>query len=176
LEALLVERGEVGDGGQLVVEDPLEADAGEQDGVAGGEAEVGRLDVDGEDGKGDEGDEEDEEVGVEEVEAGLAGRVARGHDLGRLEQVLGRDDLRELKVLALTLLVVGRLADLHQLQQAPSTAQKEILIGLKVSFVLFVSFSTLKLSSRLFVYMYMCTCVILFRILNVNQNKIKNSI
>jgi hypothetical protein len=24
--------------------------------------------------------------------------------------------------------------------------------------------------------MYMCTCVILFRILNVNQNKIKNSI
>lgn len=71
-DGVLVERGEIGDGGQLLGDDPAKVDGRENEQTGGGDAKVGQLARDGEGHEAENADEKDEHVGVVEVVAGTA--------------------------------------------------------------------------------------------------------
>ena len=75
--AVLVERGEVGDGGQLLGEGDTKVDGREDEQARGLYAELGRRVEEGEGHEAERGDEEDEHVGVVYVVARLARYVRR---------------------------------------------------------------------------------------------------
>jgi hypothetical protein len=78
-DGVLVERGQVGDGGQLLGDDPSEVDRRQDEQTGGLDAKVGRHVGEGEGHKAQHTDEEDEHVGVVEEVAGSTrdGRTER---------------------------------------------------------------------------------------------------
>lgn len=71
-DGVLVERGQIGDGGQLLRDDPAKVDGGEDEQTGGGDAKVRQLARDGEGHEAENANEKDEHVGVVEVVAGTA--------------------------------------------------------------------------------------------------------
>ena len=87
-DGVVVERGEIGDGGQRPIDHPLERDAREQQCVGGLQAVGGQIVSDGEDGERRGRDEEDEQEGVGQIVLGLACAKARDDHLVVCEQSL----------------------------------------------------------------------------------------